>query len=169
MTDYKDQCCGGEAQDAQRIHNREAYCGLGGQGRRPWINFRAERGWKRRPGWARGLPGTRNSMSKGLEAENVWMPEKRQREWRTEKKRESHLSWAWKGRQVQIMLSIWNFCPRAIGSHWRLQEESDMFRITFSNNHFRYSMRTESGKEEMLGVQLRGYCFFQKGERDGLD
>lgn len=31
-------------------------------------------------------------------------------------------------------------------------------------------MRTESGKEEMLRVQLRGYGFFQKGKKkDGLD
>ena len=31
-------------------------------------------------------------------------------------------------------------------------------------------MRTESGKEEMFRVQLRGYGFFQKGKKkDGLD
>lgn len=70
-----------------------------------------------------------------------------------------------------IMLSIWDICPRMMEGQRRLWKESDMFRITFSINHFRYGMRIEGGKEEMLGIQLRSLLFPPQGERNsmGLD
>lgn len=53
-----------------------------------------------------------------------------------------------------------DFCLRVMGGYRRFWDESYMCRIIFLNIYFGYSMRIEDGKEEMLVVYLRGYCFF---------
>ena len=118
---------------------------------------------------ARGSQTQETAWIKVLRPQTYEWTEKRQWVWHTEKKRESGLSWAQKGRQVLDQGKYLGHVPKSNGRPMKTLERQWPVQNYLFNSSLSLWNEIEGSKEEMLKSPVKKLLFLPKGERSSMD